>query len=306
MTFLEKLDILLYDKRMTKNKLITELNLGKNSFQNWRKQGSKPRAETMKKIADYFNVDFDSLLYDDLELEYNSPVGNCNVENGGTKKMEEHNDCITEEKYKEMYELANKRADGLRAMAENIFSDDKKIIVDIKTTNWMFDGIVAPKAEILWLTIIDTEGNVLYDRALAPEYEHNQDFRSLSRRTGIDFDKLSSAPMLKNQLYKINEILLSANTIIGYSAGIIMGYLRQSGCVWRSDYELISLDKQFELDDADIEELADEQKAKFEECTAFWNEWQNKGAEHSTLDNCRAILHCYNRMIEMGYELEGY
>lgn len=246
------------------------------------------------------------LINADLELQYNSPVGNCNAENGGTKNMKEHNDCITEEKYKEMYELANKRVDGLRAMAENIISGDKKIIVDIKTTNWAFSTF-APRAEILWLTIIDTEGNVLYDSALAPhEYDFNQDFRSLSRRTGIDFDKLSSAPMLKNQLYKINEILLSANTIIGYSAGIIMGYLRQSGCVWRSDYELISLDKQFELDDADIKELADKQKADFEECTAFWSEWQNKGNEHSTLDNCRALLHCYNRMIEMGYELEGY
>ncbi|MBQ5331749.1 MAG: helix-turn-helix transcriptional regulator, partial [Oscillospiraceae bacterium] len=106
---MEKLNIILYDKRMTKNKLLTELNLGRNSYQNWKKEGSKPRTETMKKIADYFNVDFDSLLYDDLELQYNSPVGNCNAENGGTKKMKEHNDFITEEKYKEMYELASKR-----------------------------------------------------------------------------------------------------------------------------------------------------------------------------------------------------
>lgn len=217
--------------------------------------------------------------------------------------MVEHNDCITEEKYKEMYELASKRVDGLRAMAENIFSDDKKIIVDIKTTNWLTDGVVS-NAEILWLTIIDTEGNVLYDRALAPEYEHNQDFRLLSKRTGIDFDQLSSAPTFSKQIYKINEILLSANTIIGYSAGKIIGYLRQSGCVWRSDYELISLDKAFE---DTIAEITDKENATLEECAAFWDyEWQNEGTEHSTLDNCRAILHCYNRMIEEGYELEGY
>lgn len=300
MTFLEKLYILLDNKKMTRNKLVTELNLNKNAVQNWEKQGSKPRAETMRKIADYFNVDMISLIDDDLELHYNSPVGNCNTENGGTKNMAEHNDCITEERYKEMYELASKRVEGLRAMAENIISDDKKIIVDLKTTCWQLT-----KAEILWLTIIDTEGNVLYDSALAPEYDFNQDFRYLSRRTGIDFDKLSSAPTLKNQLYKINEILLSANTIIGYSAGKIMGYLRQSGFVWRSDNELISLDEQFKLDDADIEELTDKQKAKYEECLALWNEYRDKRSERSTLDNCRAILHCYNRMIEEGYELEG-
>lgn len=303
MTFLEKLYILLDNKKMTRNKLVTELNLNKNAVQNWEKQGSKPRAETMRKIADYFNVDMISLIDDDLELHYNSPVGNCNVENEVSDMMNEHDDNFTGEKYKKMYELANKRVDGLRAMAENIISDDKKIIVDIKTTNWLTDGVVS-NAEILWLTIIDTEGNVLYDRALAPEYEHNQDFRLLSKRTGIDFDQLSSAPTFSKQIYKINEILLSANTIIGYSAGKIMGYLRQSGCVWRSDYELISLDKAFE---DTIAEITDKENATLEECAAFWNyEWQNEGTEHSTLDNCRAILHCYNRMIEMGYELEGY
>ncbi len=245
------------------------------------------------------------LLDDDLKLQYNSPVGNCNAENGGTKKMKEHNDYFTEEKYKEMYELANKRVDGLRAMAENIISGDKKIIVDIKTTNWMFSGTVAPKAELLWLTIIDTDGNVLYDSALAPhEYEFNQDFRRLSKRTGIDFDRLSSAPTLRNQLYKINEILLSAKAIIGYSVGKIMGYLRQSGCVWRSDCELGSLDKAFE---DTIAEITDKRNATLEECAAFWEyEWQNEGTEHSTLDNCRAILHCYNRMIEERFELDDY
>lgn len=303
MTFLEKLYILLDNKKMTRNKLVTELNLNKNAVQNWEKQGSKPRAETMRKIADYFNVDMISLIDDDLELHYNSPVGNCNVENEVSDMMNEHDDNFTGEKYKKMYELANKRVDGLRAMAENIISDDKKIIVDIKTTNWLTDGVVS-NAEILWLTIIDTEGNVLYDRALAPEYEHNQDFRLLSKRTGIDFDQLSSAPTFSKQIYKINEILLSANTIIGYSAGKIMGYLRQSGCVWRSDYELISLDKAFE---DTIAEITDKENATLEECAAFWNyEWQNEGTEHSTLDNCRAILHCYNRMIEEGYDLDDY
>lgn len=303
MTFLEKLYILLDNKKMTRNKLVTELNLNKNAVQNWEKQGSKPRAETMRKIADYFNVDMISLIDDDLELHYNSPVGNCNVENEVSDMMNEHDDNFTGKKYKKMYELANKRVDGLRAMAENIISDDKKIIVDIKTTNWLNDGVVS-NAEILWLTIIDTEGNVLYDRALAPEYEHNQDFRLLSKRTGIDFDQLSSAPTFSKQIYKINEILLSANTIIGYSAGKIMGYLRQSGCVWRTDYELISLDKAFE---DTIAEITDKENATLEECAAFWDyEWQNEGTEHSTLDNCRAILHCYNRMIEEGYELGGY
>lgn len=295
MTFLEKLNILLYDKRMTQNKLLTELNLGRSSIQNWRRQGSKPRAETMEKIADYFNVDFDSLLYDDLELQYNSPVGNCDVENGGTKEMT----FISAEEYREMYDLEEKRANGLRALAEDIIPAVRKIIIDIKTT-----GSDYRKDEIVWLTIIDTDGNVLYDRVLAPERDYHRDFRLISERTGINFDLISEAPTLTRQLYKINKILISANTIIGYSSGRLMAFFRRSGCMWRSDYDLIGLDKAFE---DTISEITDKENATLEECAAFWDyEWQNEGTEHSTLDNCRAILHCYKRMIEEGYDLDDY
>lgn len=301
MTFLEKLYILLDNKRMTGNMLLRELNLNKSSIQNWRRQGSKPRVETMEKIADYFNVDFDSLRDDDLELQYISPVGNWNVDNGGTDMMSEHEmkTKISAEEYREMYDLEKKRANGLRAMAEDIIPADRKIIIDIKTT-----GSDYRKDEIVWLTIIDTDGNVLYDRVLAPERDYHRDFRYISQRTGINFDLISEAPTLTRQLYKINKILISANTIIGYPSGKLMAFLRKSGCMWRSDYELITLDKAFE---DTIAEITDKENATLEECAAFWDyEWQNEGTERSTLDNCRAILHCYNRMIEEGYELGGY
>lgn len=46
-----------------------------------------------------------------------------------------------------------------------------------------------------------------------------------------------NAPPLSDQLFKIDEILLSANTIIGFGLGKVMAFLRQSGCVWRTDYD---------------------------------------------------------------------
>ena len=53
-TFYEKLIYLIEDKGITKNKLLTDLKLNRNSFGNWQKQGSNPRAETMERIAEYF------------------------------------------------------------------------------------------------------------------------------------------------------------------------------------------------------------------------------------------------------------
>lgn len=70
MEFYDKLVLLIEERGITKNKLLTDLNLNRNSFGNWQKQGSKPRAETMERLAEYFNVTTESLSNDNAELEY--------------------------------------------------------------------------------------------------------------------------------------------------------------------------------------------------------------------------------------------
>ena len=55
--------ISLIDKRgITKNKLLVDLKLSKNSFVNWQERGTIPSGETLSKIAAYFNVTTDYLL----------------------------------------------------------------------------------------------------------------------------------------------------------------------------------------------------------------------------------------------------
>lgn len=68
MVFYEKLMYLLNERGISKKKLIDDLNLNGSAIQNWRRQGSKPRPETMAMIADYFNVDRNSLSSDNLPI----------------------------------------------------------------------------------------------------------------------------------------------------------------------------------------------------------------------------------------------
>lgn len=70
MDFYEKLEYLVAERGITKNKLLTDLKLNRNSAQNWQKQGSKPRTETMALIAEYFNVTAESLSDDNADLVY--------------------------------------------------------------------------------------------------------------------------------------------------------------------------------------------------------------------------------------------
>lgn len=60
--FLERLLSLIQTKGITKNKLLTDLGLGKNSFVNWENRGTVPSAVTVQKIADYLSVDVGYLL----------------------------------------------------------------------------------------------------------------------------------------------------------------------------------------------------------------------------------------------------
>lgn len=60
--FVERLKKLLSEREITKNKLLTDLQLGKNSFVNWESRGTIPSGEVLTKIAEYFGVTVDYLL----------------------------------------------------------------------------------------------------------------------------------------------------------------------------------------------------------------------------------------------------
>lgn len=203
-------------------------------------------------------------------------------------------DYFTKEIYKEMYEYEERQNRGLRSLAESIIKADKKIVIDIKTTGWSD----YKRNEILKLSIIDTDNNILYDSFLKPERKFNQDLKFISQQTGIDPKLVANAPTIREQAYIINKILYSANTIIGYSLGKGMRFLANAGCSWRTDYDFVSIEDAFTLADN-----INNKNAALDDCAAYFGyNWIN-GSPHDTLDNCRAILYCYNKMLEEGWDL---
>lgn len=60
--FLDNLMMLLKEKGISRNKMISDLNLSVSSFADWNRRGNIPSGEILKKIADYFNVSVDFLL----------------------------------------------------------------------------------------------------------------------------------------------------------------------------------------------------------------------------------------------------
>lgn len=62
MLFTERLMLLINQKGISRNKMLVDLQLGKNSFINWETRGNTPDGETLLKISQYFGVTVDYLL----------------------------------------------------------------------------------------------------------------------------------------------------------------------------------------------------------------------------------------------------
>lgn len=60
--FYERLLLLMKKNKVTKTKLIADIHIGKNQFKYWESNGNTPNGETLRKIAEYFNVTVDYLL----------------------------------------------------------------------------------------------------------------------------------------------------------------------------------------------------------------------------------------------------
>lgn len=59
--FIDRLNQLLGERKLTRSKFLSDLSMGKNQFTYW-KNGGTPNPATLKVIADYFDVPVDYLL----------------------------------------------------------------------------------------------------------------------------------------------------------------------------------------------------------------------------------------------------
>lgn len=62
MSFAEKLEFFLKEKKISKTQLLSDLKLGKNQFTYWKKTGSIPNGFTVQAIADYLKIPMSGLI----------------------------------------------------------------------------------------------------------------------------------------------------------------------------------------------------------------------------------------------------
>lgn len=200
MTFYDKLIFLIEERGISKNKLLTDLNLNRNSIQNWQKQGSKPRTDTMAQIAEYFNVSVESLSNDDMELEYQPSIKKSQA----TKLLSffQRSACLcggyvlTDEKINRFAQLLNASVIFLTSLSEAEY-DPEKHSVDKRTDvdySVMFDIFeLADKcadSEPVRVVMIQISKVILYR---VKHYPKSQEFDG-------DMDLYNCSSLLKEKL----------------------------------------------------------------------------------------------------------
>lgn len=174
------------------------------------------------------------------------------------------------------------------------------IVVDTETT-----GLDASIDELLQVSIVDGDGNTLYNGYFKPE--HTESWPKAEEVNHISPEMVANAPSIQSEIAAIGNILSRAKTIVGYNTGYDLRFLRAAGWQRPEEQKIVDVMQDF----APIygewsEERGDYKWQKLSTCAAWYGyEWTERGA-HNSLEDCLATLHCYKEMEKEKVETPAY
>ncbi len=168
------------------------------------------------------------------------------------------------------------------------------IVIDTETT-----GLNAFEDELLQVSIIDTQGTVLYNEYVRPTRHERWD-RAMAVNN-ITPEMVAGAKTIEEQLPAINAITSKATEIIGYNTPFDVNFLSASGVEFADDVKETDVMADF----SQRHGVWDEAKGKYKwiklvECAEHYGyDWSSaEGQAHNSVSDCYATLYCYNKLSE--------
>lgn len=169
-----------------------------------------------------------------------------------------------------------------------------EIVLDIETT-----GLDSSKDEILQVSIISGTGETLYNSYIKPLFA--TEWAAAQRVNHISPEIVADAPSIYQEMPKINAILRSAKTIIGYNQiSFDLPFLMHYGAIVpEPDTNCVDVMQEFAPIYGEWSDRhCDYKWQNLATCAAYYNyDWGNDAA-HNSLSDCRATLHCYRKIME--------
>ena len=171
--------------------------------------------------------------------------------------------------------------------------ENKYIVLDTETT-----GLNAAEDELLQVSIIDEEGNVLFDSYIRPT-QHTE-WAEAERINHISPEIVANSPTIEEVMPEINDILKRYDKIVGYNLKFDKAFLENNGAEFLNA-EYADVMKMF----APIYGEWNDQRGsyKWQKLTTaadyYGYDWSEHKEAHNSLGDCYATLHVYKEINEV-------
>lgn len=210
-------------------------------------------------------------------------------------RTEEKEKRAAQAKRRELKAEYKKRQEiGQSVSVRNIMSTLKEneiIIVDTETT-----GLDSVTDELLQVSIIDSQGNTLFNSYIKPLFTENWDGAMAVNH--ITPEMVANAPNIFEVKQEINRILNSANIIVGYNTNFDLSFLSAVG-IENSNAIIVDVMILFAEIYGEWSEIHNDYKwQKLTKCAEYYcYDWSSETA-HDSLADCKATLYCYKKIQE--------
>lgn len=166
-----------------------------------------------------------------------------------------------------------------------------EIVIDTETT-----GLNADTDELLQVSIIDGQGNTLFNSYIKPLYTDN--WNKAMAVNHITPETVATAPNILEVKQEISRIINSAHTIIGYNVDFDLGFLSNIG-IRNENAAIVDVMEDF----ADIygewsEQYGCHKWQKLTKCAEYYGYDLGTDIAHDSLADCKATLYCYQKMLQ--------
>ena len=163
----------------------------------------------------------------------------------------------------------------------------KSIVIDTETTGISF------KDDVLQVSIIDFDGNVLFDKYMKPL--HCTEWPEAERINGISPEMVANCETISYYKDEIQAILDDADLVIGYNLSFDLGILEEKGIIVK-DQDVYDVMFVFAEIYGDWNEYYQSYRwQKLTRCADYYGyEWEEDA--HNALGDVKATLYCYKKI----------
>ena len=167
-----------------------------------------------------------------------------------------------------------------------------KLVIDTETT-----GLTAGIDEILQLSIIDGNGNTVYNQHFRPIF--HKVWSAAEKVNKISPDDVKDCPTFEEELCNIIPIIFSAKKVIGYNTPFDLNMLKSYGVYPNPTAAIVDVMRDFAPIYGEWNEKHNDWKwKKLIDCADFYGYNWGDDKAHDSLADCRATLYCYNKIKE--------